>query len=135
MRILLLGLVLTATPVHAEEGRTRVELTVGQSHEIEVGFAMGHLCDDESIVTSEMKNKSQDTNVLALTAKKPGTTLCRAGTYQVEDRPSFLFEIVVTAAPPPPKPPPEAAAEDEVIASARAVPSSRARRAARALHR
>jgi hypothetical protein len=107
MRSVLVGILLLATPplARADEERTKVELVVGQSTEIEVGFAMGHHCDDEAIVGAEMKNKTQETNVFALTGKKPGTTLCRAGTYTVEQRPTFLFEITVVAPPPPVKPP------------------------------
>ncbi len=100
MRALLIGILLVATPALADEERTRVELVVGQATEIEVGWAMGHQCDDESIVAAEMKNKDADTNLLALKGLKPGTTMCRAGTYLIENRPTFLFEIVVS---PPPK--------------------------------
>ena len=104
MKRLALLAVLVASPVAAEE-RTVVRLAVGERTEIEVGFAMGHQCDDESIVAAEMKNKTAETNVFALRGKQPGTTVCRAGTYLVENRPSFVFEIVVTAPvkPPPPK--------------------------------
>ncbi len=105
MRSLLVGILLIATPALADEPRTRVELVVGQATAIEVGWAMGHQCDDESIVAAEMKNKDADTNVFALKGLKPGTTLCRAGTYLVEDRPTFLFEIVVSAPPKPAKKP------------------------------
>lgn len=105
MRSLLVGILLMATPALADEERTRVELVVGQATEVEVGWAMGHQCDDESIVAAEMKSKDPETNVLALTGKKPGTTLCRAGTYLVENRPTFLFEIVVSAPPKPAKKP------------------------------
>jgi hypothetical protein len=62
-----------------------------------VGYAMGYLCDDESIVRAEMKNGTAEDNLFVVTGLKLGTTLCRAGTMQ--DRPSVLFEITVV----PPK--------------------------------
>ncbi len=98
----LVPLLLGSAPVAAQpEARQTITVAVGASSEVEVGFAMGHQCDDESIAAGEMRNKSEETNVFVVTGKKAGTTLCRAGTYLVEDRPSFLFEIVVTAVPKP----------------------------------
>jgi len=74
-------------------------LQVGQTVARDVGFAMGHLCDDETIVKAEMRNKTAETNSFVVTGLRPGTTLCRAGTNTVEDRPTFLFEITVVAKP------------------------------------
>ena len=59
---------------------------------------MGHLCDDERIARGEMRNKNAETNVFAVTGVAVGTTLCRAGTVTVENRPTLLFEITVTPA-------------------------------------
>jgi hypothetical protein len=83
----------------ADEERRPVTVAVGQTVELEVGYAMGHLCDSETIVRAEMRNKTTDTNVVAITGLAVGTTLCRAGTVTVENRPTILFEITVVAAP------------------------------------
>ena len=93
---LIVALCVEPAVAHAEE---RVPLTVelGKTVTQKVGYAMGHLCDDASIVQAEMKNGTAEDNLFVVTGKKLGTTLCRAGTMQ--DRPSVLFEITVV----PPK--------------------------------
>ncbi len=82
------------TSVGAED---RVPVVVEVAHTVsrEVGFAMGHLCDDETVVRAEMKNGTIENNLFVVIGKKPGTTLCRAGV--VQDRPTILFEITVVA--------------------------------------
>lgn len=95
---LLLALCGSAAIAYADEDRIAIKVEVGKAVETEVGFAMGHLCDDETLVRAEMKNKNADTNVFAVTGVKVGTTLCRAGTITVENRPSYLFEVTVVAA-------------------------------------
>lgn len=87
-------LALPATAVTAED-REPLTVEVGQTVSRKVGFAMGHLCDDETIVRAEMQNGTIDDNLFVVTGLKPGTTLCRAGV--VENRPTVLFEITVTA--------------------------------------
>jgi hypothetical protein len=82
----------------ADEDRVAIKVEVGKTVETEVGFAMGHLCDDDQVVRAEMRNKNADTNVFAVTGVKLGTTLCRAGTTTIENRPTFLFEITVVPA-------------------------------------
>ncbi len=77
----------------------KIRLEVGATTSREVGWAMGSVCDDDTIVAAEMRNKDRDTNVFVLKGLKPGTTVCRAGTYDVEGRPSYLFEITVVRAP------------------------------------
>ena len=94
-RISLALLVLAATTgrAKAEEERVSLVVEVGQTVTREVGYAMGHLCDDETILRAEMKNGTPENNLFVVTGKKPGTTLCRAGT--VQDRPTVLFEVRV----------------------------------------
>ena len=75
-----------------------IVLEVGKTVSKEVGYAMGHLCDDETVVRAVMKNGTPDNNLFVVTGLKPGTTLCRAGT--VQDRPTLLFEITVVAPKP-----------------------------------
>ncbi len=82
------------TSVGAED-RVPLVVEIGQTVSREVGFAMGHLCDDETVVHAEMKNGTLENNLFVVTGKKPGTTLCRAGV--VQDRPTMLFAITVTA--------------------------------------
>jgi hypothetical protein len=103
MRWLPILLVLAAlSPARADEGREQIVVEVGQTVSREVGFAMGHLCDDETIIRAEMKNGTLENNLFVVTGVKPGTTLCRAGT--AEHRPTILFEITVIE-PTPAKPP------------------------------
>jgi hypothetical protein len=76
-----------------ENERIPVKIAVGETKEIEVGFARMHVCDDTSIVEAEMRDKNADTNVFVVKGLKPGTTDCRAG--MDPDRPTFLFSITV----------------------------------------
>ncbi len=85
---------LTGTQVTAED-RLPLVVELGKSVSTKVGFAMGHLCDDETIVRAEMKNGTLDDNLFVVTGLKLGTTLCRAGT--VQERPTLLYEITVVA--------------------------------------
>jgi len=97
----LLALCGSAAIAFADEDRLAIKVELGKTVESEVGYAMGHLCDDETIVRGEMRNKDADTNVFAVTGLKLGTTLCRAGTLTVENRPTFLFEVTVVPAKKP----------------------------------
>ena len=101
----LLALCGGAAPARAED-RIAVSVRVGESVKTEVGYAMGFFCDDEKIVRGEMRNKDADTNVFVATGLAVGTTLCRAGTVTVENRPTVLLEITVVpvAKPAPVKP-------------------------------
>lgn len=93
----LLALCGFAALAHAED-RIAVTVRVGETVTTEVGYAMGFFCDDERIARGEMRNKDADTNVFAVTGLEVGTTLCRAGTVTVENRPTYLFEITVSKA-------------------------------------
>ena len=95
--VVVLGLlVLGASPASSEDTQ-RITVTVGETVSRDVGWAMGHLCDDDTIVDAEMRNKDPETNLFVVRGKKPGTTLCRAGTFNVENRPTYLFQVVVVA--------------------------------------
>ncbi len=100
-RVLLIALLVAPLVAHAED---RVPLTVeiGATVSREVGYAMGYLCDDESIAQGAMKNGTIDNNLFVVTGLKLGTTLCRAGTMQ--DRPTILYEVTVTPKPAAPAP-------------------------------
>jgi hypothetical protein len=81
-----------------ETERIPVKLAVGETREIEVGFARMHVCDDISIVHAEMRDKNPQTNVFVIKGLQPGTTDCRAG--MEPDRPTFLFKVTVEKAKP-----------------------------------
>lgn len=102
LAMLLVAPVATADPFEGE--RIPVRIRVGETREIEVGFARMHVCDDSSIVDAEMRDKSAETNVFVIKGLRPGTTDCRAGLEP--DRPTFLFSITVEAARPSPAKPP-----------------------------
>lgn len=107
MKQLVAALVLCASATLAlAEDRIAVTVRVGETVTTEVGYAMGFFCDDEKVVRGEMRNKDANTNVFAVTGLATGTTLCRAGTVTVENRPTYLFEITVAPAakPAPAKP-------------------------------
>ncbi|MBA3454114.1 MAG: hypothetical protein H0T42_13550 [Deltaproteobacteria bacterium] len=78
------------------DDRIAIKVRVGETVATDVGYAMGFFCDDQSIVRGEMRNKDADTNVFSVTGLAVGTTLCRAGTVTVENRPTYLFEITVS---------------------------------------
>ncbi len=85
--------------------RIAVRIAVGETKEIEVGFARMHVCDDATVVEAEMRDKTQETNVFVIKGLKAGTTDCRAGLDP--DRPTFLFSITVEKrGAKPAKPPP-----------------------------
>ncbi|MBA3460178.1 MAG: hypothetical protein H0T46_09475 [Deltaproteobacteria bacterium] len=98
MRWIAVALVLLLTPLAGAEDRVPLVVEVGKTVSTEVGYAMGHLCDDETVVRAAMKNGTPENNLFVVTGLKPGTTLCRAGTMQ--DRPTLLFEIKVVPAKP-----------------------------------
>jgi hypothetical protein len=77
-------------------GIERLELAVGETTERDVGFALGLLCDDTSIVRAELLPATPESNTFRVTGLAEGTTLCRAGTAPA--RPAYLFEIHVVAA-------------------------------------
>lgn len=79
--------------VAAEEGVVAVRLVLGETREIEVGFARMFRCDDLAVVGGEMRDKNAATNVFVVTGKQVGTTQCRVG-LEV-NRPSLLFSITV----------------------------------------
>ncbi len=97
-RIAVLLALCTSAIAFADEDRLAIKVEVGKTVETEVGFAMGFLCDDETVVQGEMHNKNADTNVFAVKGLVVGTTLCRVGTVTVENRPTYLFEVTVVPA-------------------------------------
>jgi hypothetical protein len=74
-------------------GETNVEIAVGASTSIDVGFARGLQCDDVTIVQAELRGVSPTSNRLFLKGLRRGATACRAGTIAAS--PSVLVHITV----------------------------------------
>jgi hypothetical protein len=74
-------------------GETSVQLEVGATRSMDVGFARGLQCDDLTIVHAELVAASPTSNRLVLRGLKPGRTMCRAGTLGT---PTVLVHITVT---------------------------------------
>ena len=96
-----LALLLAAPGAAHAEGQV-VEVEVGQTIELETGYARGLLCDDLTIIDADLREKTEETNALYITGKVIGTTLCRVGTAPLHVR--LLFDIHVVAAKPRPAP-------------------------------
>lgn len=92
--VIALGLV-AATSASADPvvGETSVELAVGASVSIDVGYARGLQCDDLSIVQADLRGVSPTSNRLFLKGLRRGATACRAGT--IVGSPSVLVHITV----------------------------------------
>ena len=71
----------------------RESIMVGETIERDVGIAIGVVCDSPEIVEATMTSRNSSTNVLVLTGRQEGKTLCRAGTNPMAM--SYLFEITV----------------------------------------
>jgi hypothetical protein len=78
---------------------TKVKLQVGQEKVLNVGLAMGLVCNDGTVVQAELRTVSETENQLVLVGLKPGKTACRAGTANMSR--SVLVYISVSAKPPP----------------------------------
>lgn len=75
-------------------GETSIEVAVGATKSIDVGFARGLQCDDVAVVHAELRNVSPTSNRLFLTGVRVGRTLCRAGTL---GPPTVLVHVTVVA--------------------------------------
>lgn len=95
---LALGLAGSARADGARQAPLPIDVAVGETVAQGVGFAMGLLCDDLSIVRAELRASTPESNMFVVTGVQEGTTLCRVGT--AIGRPSFVFEIHVV----PPRP-------------------------------
>ena len=84
----------SARAAQADDG-TRIDVAVGETVELEVGFAIGLLCDDVTILHAELRASTPASNLFRVTGVKPGTTMCRVGTAPF--RPTYVFEIHVVA--------------------------------------
>lgn len=96
-RLLLAGVALALTTRSSASQPPPITIAVGETVSWEVGFAVGALCDDPSIVRAEVRSVSPQMNVFVATGLSVGRTLCRAGNQL--GRPSVLFDIEVIAGP------------------------------------
>jgi hypothetical protein len=93
MLVTLVGLAGRARADDPPAGALRMDVAVGETVERSVGFAMGLLCDDLSIVRAELRASTPESNTFSVTGVKEGTTLCRVGI--MPGRPTYVFEIHV----------------------------------------
>ncbi len=101
---------LFATAARADDV-PRIEVAVGDKAERDVAIANGYLCDDPTLISVEMRTRSQSSNLFIVTGLKEGKTLCRVGTGQ--DRVHFLFAVEVVAKAKPPSKPKEKPKQEE----------------------
>lgn len=80
----------------------RIDVAVGETVERDVGFAIGLLCDDLSIIRVDLRARTPESNTFVVTGVQQGTTLCRVGT--APNRPTYVFEIHVVASRPRARP-------------------------------
>lgn len=73
-------------------GETSVQLRVGATRALDVGFARGLQCDDLTVVHAELQAASPTSNLLVLRGLHRGRTLCRAGTL---GPPTVLVHVTV----------------------------------------
>jgi len=89
------GVLAMATSASADPvvGEMSIELAVGASTSIDVGYARGLQCDDLTIVQAELRGVSPTSNRLFLKGLRRGATACRAGT--IVGSPSVLVHVSV----------------------------------------
>ena len=73
-----------------------LEVAIGETVARDVGFAVGLICDDSSILRADLRTADSGTNVFEVTGVRLGDTVCRAGTAPT--RPSFVFRVHVVEA-------------------------------------
>ena len=71
----------------------RIDVKVGKTVEVDVGYAIGVRCDDLALIEVAMQTK-ETTNYFVVKGVREGTTQCRVGTEP--QRPSILFDVRVT---------------------------------------
>jgi hypothetical protein len=87
-------LALLAAPAVRADGRS-LEVAVGRTIEVNVGYARGWMCDDPSIIKAELVTRG-DANIWIVTGVKTGATQCRVGT-DMDTPVYYLFDLRVVA--------------------------------------
>jgi hypothetical protein len=92
--LLAIAVALLARPSVADPvvGETSVEIRVGVTVSLDVGYARGLQCDDLTVVHAELRAASPTSNRLYLKGLRRGRTACRAGTMGA---PTVLVHITV----------------------------------------
>ena len=81
-RVMAIGVLMSASAAaDPVVGETSVEIPIGASTSIDVGYARGLHCDDLTIVDAELRGVSPTSNRLFLKGLRRGVTACRAGTF------------------------------------------------------
>jgi hypothetical protein len=75
---------------------TRVDVEVGKTVQVDVGYARGLLCDDLTILRADLVTRN-DHNYFVVTGVKPGQTACRVGTSP-STPPWFYFDVRIVPA-------------------------------------
>jgi hypothetical protein len=100
-RLALVALALSAPSFGQQQpvpSGTNVHLHVGEQKVLNVGLAMGLVCNNGTVVQAELRPLSDTENELVLVGLKPGRTACRAGTANMSR--SVLVHISVVAKSP-----------------------------------
>jgi hypothetical protein len=84
-----------APPGSSPPGTIGVDVVVGKTVEIDVGYARGLRCDDTSIVRADVITRN-DHNYFVVTGVQAGRTQCRVGT-SLSTPPWFVFDVHVAA--------------------------------------
>ncbi len=90
-RVFAIAALLVAATAHADP--TRLEITVGKTVEVDVGYARGLICDDTTFIDARLVTRG-DSNVFVVKGLAPGATLCRVGT-DVDRVAHFMFDVRV----------------------------------------
>jgi hypothetical protein len=86
--------VLAAPATHAGDGT--LEVPLGKTIEVKVGYARGWFCDDPSFIKADLVTRG-DVNVWVVTGAKLGATQCRVGTDPYTTV-HYVFDVRVIAA-------------------------------------
>jgi hypothetical protein len=90
------GLLVVVIAGGARADGTAIDVQLGKTLEVKVGYARGWMCDDTSLLDAEVVTRG-DTNYWRVTGKKLGATTCRVGT-DPSAVPSYLFNLRVVPA-------------------------------------
>ncbi len=86
---------LLAGAAHADG--TRLDVPVGHTVEVNVGYARGIVCDDTTVVEADIVTRD-DSNIFVVKGLKVGDTTCRVGT-DIDRVQHFLFNVHVAQPP------------------------------------
>jgi hypothetical protein len=94
-RVLAIAALFVAASAHGDP--TRLEVAVGKTVEVDVGYARGLLCDDTTFIDAQLVTRGES-NVFVVKGLSAGATLCRVGT-DLNRVAHFVFDVRVVQAP------------------------------------